>query len=103
MTTPDATPAAVDSRPASVPGARVDEPERLRRWRLLLGTPADASTAGGAGRGLGQADQVIDAALAALYDTGPAARERGPRSAGRPHASDRGAWQRAWAGQGLAD
>jgi Mg-chelatase subunit ChlD len=72
---------AGDSR-VSVPGARVDEPERLRRWRLLLGSPADASTAGGTGRGLGQADQAIDAALAALYETGPAARERGRRSAG---------------------
>jgi Mg-chelatase subunit ChlD len=37
--------------------------ERLRRWRLLLGSAADA-----AGARLSPSDQAIDAALAALYD-----------------------------------
>jgi Mg-chelatase subunit ChlD len=43
---------------------RVSEAERVRRWRLLLGSPAG-------GPALGQADQAIDAALAALYDGAP--------------------------------
>jgi Mg-chelatase subunit ChlD len=63
----------------------MDETERLRRWRLLLGGPAGP----GLGARLGQADQAIDGALAALYDAepGPGAGQRdpgqpGPRSAG---------------------
>jgi Mg-chelatase subunit ChlD len=64
----------------TTPGSRVDEVDRLRRWRLLLGSAADP--ADGDGERLGQADQAIDAALAALYDQDPAARQRGPRSAG---------------------
>jgi Mg-chelatase subunit ChlD len=53
----------------------------VRRWRLLLGAPAESSIAGHDGPVLDKSDQAIDAALAALYDqeeTGPA----GPRSAG---------------------
>ena len=63
----------------NAPG-RVPEDERLRRWRLLLGSPAGP----GLGARLGQADQAMDGALAALYDTGPAPGpgQRGPRSAG---------------------
>jgi Mg-chelatase subunit ChlD len=63
----------------NAPG-RVPEDERLRRWRLLLGGPAGP----GLGAQLGQADQAIDGALAALYDTGPrpGPGQRGPRSAG---------------------
>jgi Mg-chelatase subunit ChlD len=38
--------------------------ERLRRWRLLLGSPAESSLGGGLGAG----DAAVDAALAALYD-----------------------------------
>ncbi len=59
---------------------RVAEDERLRRWRLLLGSPASP----GLGTRLGQADQAIDGALAALYDSRPAPGpgQRGPRSAG---------------------
>jgi len=62
----------------------VDDRERLRRWRLLLGS-ADA-----AGARLSPSDQAIDAALAALYDgdadgqpggRGSSARQSG-RSAG---------------------
>ena len=53
------------------------ETERQRRWRLLLGEP-------GGGPALGQGDQAIDAALAALYEDGPAAGRGGrqQRSAG---------------------
>ena len=64
---------------------RVAEDERLRRWRLLLGGPAGP----GLGARLGQADQAIDGALAALYDAEPGAGagqrgpgQHGPRSAG---------------------
>ena len=62
------------------------EPERLRRWRLLLGAAAEAPLTGAAGSGeqqglLGKDERAMDAALAALYDKGdpdPSA----PRSAG---------------------
>jgi Mg-chelatase subunit ChlD len=64
------------------PGDRVAESERLRRWRLLLGAPADPCLGPGPGAGLGRADQAVDAALAALYDTGLPPSGRGPRSAG---------------------
>jgi Mg-chelatase subunit ChlD len=47
----------------------VAEAERLRRWRLLLGSPADSALASGLPAGaLSGTDQGIDAALAALYD-----------------------------------
>jgi Mg-chelatase subunit ChlD len=74
MSTPDA--AAPGHAPE--PGGRVAESERLRRWRLLLGAPAGPCL----GAGLGQADQAVDAALAALYDAGLQPSGRGPRSAG---------------------
>ena len=41
-----------------------DEDERLRRWRLLLGSPAEPAL----GAGLSGEDNAIDGALAALYD-----------------------------------
>ena len=44
----------------------MDETERLRRWRLLLG--AAGAPGLGDGAGLGDRDGAIDAALAALYD-----------------------------------
>ena len=47
-----------------------DEAERLRRWRLLLGSAAGPALGGGPGGGLGDGDTAIDAALAALYDAG---------------------------------
>jgi Mg-chelatase subunit ChlD len=79
VTGPSADPAATDGAPP----IRVDEAERLRRWRLLLGSPAAGACAGpGAGHGLSQADQAIDAALAALYDCDGEARGRAARSAG---------------------
>jgi Mg-chelatase subunit ChlD len=45
-----------------------DDQEGLRRWRLLLGAPAQSSIAGGDGAVLDESDQAIDAALGALYD-----------------------------------
>lgn len=58
-----------------------DDDERRRRWRLLLGAPAEP----GLGRGLDGQDAAMDAALAALYDQdGPAAGGAGasPRRSG---------------------
>jgi Mg-chelatase subunit ChlD len=73
-------------------GERVAESERLRRWRLLLGSPAAPSLCAGQGHGAGdgagrgadlnQADQAVDAALAALYDTGQPTGRNARRSAG---------------------
>ena len=53
--------------------------DRMRRWRLALGGEAD-----GTGRDLSGEDGRIDAALAALYDAGAAARrgDQDARSAG---------------------
>ena len=45
----------------------VDEAERLRRWRLLLG----GEGGGAAARTLSTSDGAMDAALAALYDQSP--------------------------------
>ena len=58
--------------------------ERLRRWRLLLGTPAEQGLGfGQQGQSLSGTDQGIDAALSALYDAAPEGPRRpGSRSAG---------------------
>ncbi|HEV2377029.1 MAG TPA: VWA domain-containing protein [Streptosporangiaceae bacterium] len=61
-------PADVSAVQAAAPGERVAEPERLRRWRLLLGSPAAPALCAD----LGKADQAMDAALAALYESGDA-------------------------------
>jgi hypothetical protein len=61
--------------------------ERARRWRLVLGSPADLGAEAGLGaegrtgaaRGLSERDQVMDRALAAVYDSRP---EPGRRSGG---------------------
>ena len=59
------------------------EPERLRRWRLLLGAPAEEGLGfGPRGTPLGSADQGIDAALAALYDAPPDQGRRGSQRSG---------------------
>jgi Mg-chelatase subunit ChlD len=50
--------------------------ERLRRWRLVLGGADDGTEVA-----LDRADAGVDAALAALYDTGPPAGEPGERTA----------------------
>jgi hypothetical protein len=55
----------------------VNEPgdgERLRRWRLVLGSPAQGGATGGAGEaglgGLTGRDAAMDRALGAVYDAG---------------------------------
>ncbi|MCU0259611.1 MAG: VWA domain-containing protein [Ilumatobacteraceae bacterium] len=53
--------------------SRVSEPERRRRWRLVLG----GGEADGTGVGLSGADVRIDAALGAVYDRGTGGRSRG--------------------------
>ncbi|HUN37781.1 MAG TPA: VWA domain-containing protein [Trebonia sp.] len=62
----------------------VPPPERLRRWRLLLGAPAEQGLGlGQQGQSLSGTDQGIDAALSALYDATPdGPRKAGARSAG---------------------
>ena len=59
----------------------VDEAERLRRWRLLLGSEGG----GAAARTLSTSDAAMDAALAALYDqpAQPAGRGRAAWAAPR--------------------
>ena len=79
---PQASAAPGDSASLADPMTRqdletpADEGERLRRWRLLLGSPADEG-----GPRLSAADQAIDAALAALYNegagVGPGAQQAG--------------------------
>jgi Mg-chelatase subunit ChlD len=49
--------------------------ERARRWRLLLGAPAE-SALGAGGRVLDRADEAMDAGLAALYDSAEPGTER---------------------------
>lgn len=56
--------------------ARVSEPERLRRWRLVLG----GGEADGTGGQLGGDDLRIDAAMAAVYDHEGQRRQRGSGS-----------------------
>ena len=57
--------------------AQADDQERLRRWRLLLGSAAD-----GTGPRLSSSDQAIDAALAALYDGAAGGQPGGRGSSG---------------------
>ena len=48
----------------------IDEEERLRRWRLVLGKQADGAGAGaGLCRGLDGSDAAMDRVLEALYDS----------------------------------
>lgn len=61
-------------------GLSVDEAERLRRWRLVLGSAGEPW-----GAPLHGGDAAMDAALAALYDSGDGTGGRpggGPRGAG---------------------
>ncbi|MEO1058646.1 MAG: VWA domain-containing protein [Actinomycetota bacterium] len=63
--------------------ARVSERERIRRWRLVLGTEPDAATVDRLDDGdvaaarLSGDDVGVDAALGALYDHGSAIRRQG--------------------------
>lgn len=61
----------------------IDEAERLRRWRLLVGP--DDGDANPSTVALSGDDERIDAALAAVYDS------RGPEEAGRPRRAGLGA------------
>jgi Mg-chelatase subunit ChlD len=57
----------------AVVAAPTEEAERLRRWRLVLGGPAEEGMSGGAGSGSGAmlsgTDLGMDKVLAALYDS----------------------------------
>jgi Mg-chelatase subunit ChlD len=70
---------------------RVDDTERSRRWRMLLGGPAEEPLSEGTGgRILDQRDQAMDGALAALYDgepQGPGALRTGGLGASAPSVS----------------
>src|SRR5260370_34651445 len=72
LPTPSVVPAEEDLTPRGPAG----EAERLRRWRLVLGSPADQELCGGgAGSGtgtgslLGGSDAAMDRVLEALYDS----------------------------------
>jgi Mg-chelatase subunit ChlD len=86
--------ASHDSRTRQEPGTSqepatpADDRERLRRWRLLLGSQGDLG-----GNLLSAEDQAIDAALAALYDADADGGNPGPggRQGGRGHAAGRSA------------
>ena len=66
---------------------RVSDPERLRRWRMVLGGAEDTGEGADAAGGvtavqLDGNDMRVDAALAAVYDAKPRARGGGGRSGG---------------------
>jgi Mg-chelatase subunit ChlD len=78
-----------DMSPAAIAG-RVSDPERLRRWRMVLGGTGDAdgaapdstSAIGATSVQLDGNDARIDAALAAVYDARPGRRGGGGRAGG---------------------
>ncbi len=75
------------SEPAVEPdlAGRVSDPERLRRWRMVLGgdeQQSDGAGAGVTGMTLEGNDARIDAALAAVYDGKPNGRRTGGSRAG---------------------
>lgn len=61
---------------------RASDPERLRRWRLVLGGEA-ADELDQVAAPLGPDGRRIDAALGAIYDTRPIQRSRGTGRSGR--------------------
>src|SRR4029079_19501038 len=70
---------------SDVTALRVSDPERLRRWRMVLGVAEetdDSSPSGVTGVQLEGTDARVDAALAAVYDSKPRARGGGGRSGG---------------------
>lgn len=70
---------------AAMPGGRVSDGERRRRWRLALGAAGDGGEGGGdsiaagfTAAALAGADARMDAAMAAVYDAAPRrGRQRG--------------------------
>src|SRR4051812_50150874 len=73
---------------------RVSDPERLRRWRMVLGGADDGtegSASGVTGVQLDGNDARVDAALAAVYDSKPRARGGGGRSGGLGSSAPSGA------------
>ena len=72
-----------DARRAAESSSPPAGEEAARRWRLVLGTGGDPDTASG----LSKADQAMDQALAAVYDSEETAGE--PRSAGLGSSSPR--------------
>ena len=65
-----------------LPG-RVSDPERMRRWRMVLGGAESPEGAGGiTGIALEGHDARIDTALAAVYDTRPGSTRGGGRAGG---------------------
>ncbi|MEP7115518.1 MAG: VWA domain-containing protein [Ilumatobacteraceae bacterium] len=79
--------------PATAAIARVSDPERMRRWRMVLGGVDDGADNAGSGADpspgpgvtnvpLDGNDARIDAALAAVYDTKPTRRGGGGRGGG---------------------
>src|SRR3954468_16670038 len=89
-------PLVVGSAAMSDVGAlRVSDPERLRRWRMVLGGAddgADGSASGVTGVQLDGNDARVDAALAAVYDSKPRARGGGGRSGGLGSPPPSGGW-----------
>ena len=75
--TDEGMPAVAASPVENGPAEGQKEAERLRRWRLLLGDPADQSCGE-----LGKTDAAIDATLAQLYDAPGWRGETGQRRAG---------------------
>ena len=83
--------AYLSSRRDAAARTLVSDPERLRRWRMVLGGADDGGDAGASGSNEGRGatgvqlegnDARIDAALAAVYDTKPSKRGGGGRSGG---------------------
>jgi Mg-chelatase subunit ChlD len=79
---------------AAAGGLSADEAERLRRWRLLLGSPASPALGALAGE-----DSVIDGALGALYDEGGGS---GDGQGGGQGGPGQGSGGQGSAGQGAA-
>ena len=83
--------AHLSSRHDAAARTLVSDPERLRRWRMVLGGADDGGDAGASGSNEGHGatgvqldgnDARIDAALAAVYDTKPTKRRGGGRAGG---------------------
>jgi Mg-chelatase subunit ChlD len=87
VTDPEISADTADIAADGNPPADTGEPERRRRWRLLIGGSDDDPL--GASGGLSVDDQRIDGALAAVYDSRGPAEPGGNRSAGLGSAAPR--------------